>query len=214
MDRKTVTFALPTGGLLNESMELLSVAGIDIEPLRDRGRRLVLKGESASFVLCKPWDVPVYVEYGVADFGIVGNDVLWEVKRDVVEIADLGIGKCKMILAIADGRRIDNFWGLKVATKYPNIALDFFSMKEVEVEIIKLSGSIELAPVVGLADAIVDITATGRTLRENGLVVLEEIASISGRLVVNRLRYKMFHRELSSVIGVIERVVNNAQTKG
>ena len=196
-------------------MELLSFAGIDTTPLRRRGRRLVVDGKDVSFVLCKPWDVPVYVEYGVADFGIVGNDVLWEVKRDVVEITDLGIGKCKMILAVANGKRIENFWGIRVATKYPNIALDFFSMKEVDVEIIRLSGSIELAPVVGLADAIVDITATGRTLRENGLVVLEEIASISGRLIVNRLRYKIFHRELSSVIGVIERVVSGgAQAEG
>ena len=200
-----ITFALSKGRLTDLSIKLLEGAGIDCTELKGNTRKLILSDEKnkSRFFLAKPADVPVYVEYGAADIGIVGKDTLLEEGRDLYEVLDLGFAKCRMCVAgpkELEGK-MDSVSITRVATKYPEVARSYFRHKRREsVEIIKLSGSIELAPLVGLSEVIVDLVETGRTLKENGLVVLDTIYEISARMVVNRVSMKMENRRIAKII--------------
>lgn len=200
-----ITIALSKGRLTELSIDLLEGAGIDCSELKGNSRKLILTDEKNKirFFLAKPADVPVYVEYGAADIGIVGKDTLLEEGRDLYEVLDLGFAKCRMCVAgprELEGK-MDSVSITRVATKYPEVACMYFRHKRREsVEIIKLSGSIELAPLVGLSEVIVDLVETGRTLKENGLVVLDTICDVSARLVVNRVSMKMEDQRITKLI--------------
>ena len=184
--------ALPKGRLGDKVYRLFKAAGYDCAAMEQDDRRLVLTDEKGdmSYLLVKPSDVAIYVEHGAADVGVVGKDVLLEGGSDVYELLDLGFGKCRMAEAAPVGFREDRQRPLRVATKYPAIARRFYAAQSREIEIIKLNGSIELAPLLGLSDVIVDIVETGTTLRENGLIPLEEVVPISARFVANKVSYK------------------------
>ncbi|WP_456464164.1 ATP phosphoribosyltransferase [Persephonella sp.] len=204
-DRLTV--ALPKGRLFDQVISIFASAGIIENLIKQDSRKLILQVDKFNFLLVRAKDVPVYVEYGVADIGVAGDDLLFETKPDVYIPVDLGVGACTIMVAgLPEDRNkyFSNPTSLKVATKYPNIARDFFGKKGVKVQIIELYGSIELAPLVGLADFIVDIVETGRTLRENGLVVLEEISPSSAKLIVNRASYKTKSEEVMPLIEKLE----------
>ena len=204
-----LTIAMPKGRILAEAVELLRKAGYHLPPEFDESRKLIIDVDVAGmrFILAKPMDVPTYVEHGVADIGIAGKDVLLEEKRNIYEVLDLKISACHLAVA---GLANTNVRGVapKIATKYPNVASGYFREQGEQVEIIKLNGSVELAPLIGLADRIVDIVSTGRTLKENGLVEIERIVPITSRLIVNPASYRLKDRviddmveKLSSVIG-------------
>jgi len=213
---KPLVIALAKGRLADGAMELLCRAGAVSDDLagaiRKKSRRLIFESANCgvSFFKAKPSDVPTYVEYGAADIGIAGKDALLEGGRSLYEVLDLGFGACRMVVAGSESSRElvcrgNNF---RVATKYPHIAIDHFvRRKQQSVEIIRLGGSVELAPIVGLSDVIVDIVETGGTLNENGLVVLEEIARVSARLVVNRASMKMKHSHIVELIKMIKAVM-------
>ena len=200
-----ITFALSKGRLTDLSISLLEGAGIDCTELKGNSRKLILTDEKNKirFFLAKPADVPVYVEYGAADIGIVGKDTLIEEGRDLYEVLDLGFAKCKMCVAgpkELEGK-MDSVSINRVATKYPEVARTYFRHKRREsVEIIKLSGSVELAPLVGLSEVTEDLVETGRTLKENGLMVLDTISEISARMVVNRVSMKMENQRITRII--------------
>ena len=186
-----LTFALGKGRLSNKTMELFEKAGITCEEMKDpSSRKLIFTSEEAKmrFFLSKGPDVPTYVEYGAADIGVVGRDTILEENRNVYEILDLGYGKCRMCVCGPESAsdKLLHHERIRVASKYPVIAKEYFNNKKNQtVDIIKLNGSVELGPIVGLADVIVDIVETGSTLRENGLTVLEEICPLSARMIVN-----------------------------
>ncbi|SFI63412.1 ATP phosphoribosyltransferase [Thermoflavimicrobium dichotomicum] len=187
-----LTIAMPKGRIFEEALCLLRQAGLAIpEEFAEHSRKLTLTLPEAglSFFLAKPMDVPTYVEYGVADIGIVGKDVLLEEERDVYELLDLQISPCRLSVAGKPDWKPPLY--PRVATKYPQVATRYFKEQGQQVEVIHLNGSIELAPIVGLADRIVDIVSTGRTLKENGLVELEVIATVTSRLIANRGSYRM-----------------------
>ena len=192
-----LTFALGKGRLAKQTLELFEKIGITCEEMKDKdSRKLIFTNEELKlrFFLAKGSDVPTYVEYGVADIGVVGKDTILEEGRKVHEVLDLGYGKCKMcVCGYKDAAPLLQHHELiRVATKYPNIAEDYFyNTKHQTVEIIKLNGSIELAPIVGLSEVIVDIVETGSTLRENGLEVLEEVCPLSARMIVNPVSMRM-----------------------
>jgi ATP phosphoribosyltransferase len=186
-----LTIAMPKGRIFEEAVHFLQQAGLQVTAELQDSRKLVIPVENArlEFILAKPTDVPTYVEYGVADVGVVGKDVLLEEERDVYELLDLQIGYCRMMVAgMPDWKPTD---APRVATKYPKIASRYFREQGQQVEVIKLNGSVELAPMIGLADRIVDIVSTGRTLKENGLIELEHICEITTRLIANRASYRM-----------------------
>jgi len=192
MDKLTV--ALPKGRLQDEVLEFFSAAGYETSV--DETRKLVFEDTEGRFrfILAKPTDVPTYVEHGAAAIGVAGLDTLREANRDLYEPVGLGIGKCRLVLAgppEARGQNLRMSTNLRIATKYPRLALDYFQSRGVTAEVIYLNGSIELAPVVGLADLIVDLVQTGRTLRENGLIELETIMESEAVLVVNRASHKL-----------------------
>lgn len=189
---KPVTFALPKGRLGEQTVELLSRAGVDCSVLQSETRKLILENTSGlyRFLLVKPADVPAYVYYGAADLGVVGRDTLLEENLPLYEMLDLGFGACKLAVAGLPGALQGKTGALRVATKYPNIARRYFEPRGMSLEIIKLNGSVELGPLAGLSDVIVDIVESGRTLRANGLEVLEEVCPVSARLVVNRVSLK------------------------
>ena len=182
----SLTIALSKGRLLTGAAALFAKAGLPFPP--QDTRRLIVETAGLRFLFVKDMDVPVYVEYGVADVGICGSDVLLEAGSDVLVPLDLGFGRCRMVLAAPPSSGFADAWpmSLRVATKYANVARTFLEARGLAAEIVKLQGSVEIAPGLGLADCIVDMVETGRTLRENGLDVVEEIASTSARLVVNR----------------------------
>ena len=208
-----LTFALGKGRLAKTTLGLFEKVGIRCEEMKDPdSRKLIFVNEEHKlrFFLSKGPDVPTYVEYGAADIGIVGKDTIMEEGRKLYEVLDLGFGKCTMCVCGPDSARelLDQGQLIRVATKYPNIAKDhFYNKKHQTVEIIKLSGSIELAPIVGLSEVIVDIVETGTTLRENGLHVLEEICPLSARMVVNQVSMKMENERISSIIRDIRSVL-------
>ena len=201
-----LTFALGKGRLAKQTLELFEKIGITCEEMKDKdSRKLIFTNEELKlrFFLAKGPDVPTYVEYGAADIGVVGKDTILEEGRKVHEVLDLGYGKCKMcVCGYKDAAPLLQHHELiRVATKYPNIAKDYFyNTKHQTVEIIKLNGSIELAPIVGLSEVIVDIVETGTTLKENGLEVLEEIVPLSARIVVNQVSMKMENERIMNLI--------------
>ena len=197
-----LTFALAKGRMAKRTMELFEAIGLSCEEMKDeKTRKLIFTNEELGlrFFLAKANEVPTYVEYGAADIGIVGK----EEGRRLYEVLDLGIGKCRMCVCgpAEAGEKLKHHELIRVATKYPNIAKDYFyNKKHQTVEIIKLNGSIELAPIVGLSEVIVDIVETGSTLRENGLTVLEEVVPLSARMVVNQVSMKIEHERISRII--------------
>lgn len=198
--------AVPKGAIFDDALRALEAAGLPVQVLRDNGRKLVYRTEEAQFIVSRPTDVPVFVEHGAADVGIVGKDVLEEKEPNVMELKDLGTGACRMILAAPAGRAgevldaISHAEVVRVATKFPNTARRYFEGIGRQAEIIALHGSIELAPLVGLAECIVDLTATGTTLRENDLTVLDDISSSTARVIANRGSYRLRHTELSALV--------------
>lgn len=201
-----LTFALGKGRLAKSTLQLFEQIGITCEEMKDKdSRKLIFVNEELKlkFFLSKGPDVPTYVEYGAADIGIVGSDTIMEEGRKLYEVMDLGFGKCTMCVCGPESARelLNHNQLIRVATKYPKIAKQYFyNKKHQTVEIIKLNGSIELAPIVGLSEVIVDIVETGSTLRENGLGVLEEICPLSARMVVNQVSMKMEHERISKII--------------
>ena len=201
-----LTFALGKGRLANQTLELFEKIGITCEEMKDKNsRKLIFTNEELKlrFFLAKGPDVPTYVEYGAADIGVVGKDTIFEECRKVHEVLDLGYGKCKMcVCGYKDAAPLLQHHELiRVATKYPNIAKDYFyNKKHQTVEIIKLNGSIELAPIVGLSEVIVDIVETGSTLRENGLEVLEEVCPLSARMIVNPVSMRMESERIKNLL--------------
>ncbi len=203
-----LTIALAKGRILFPTMELLEKAGLNTQVIKEGKRKLVLEDKEAgiNYIMAKPTDVPTYVEYGVADLGIVGKDVLLEQNRDLYELLDLKIGFCRLVVARYQkdiGEPISF-----VATKYPSITENFFQEQGKQVEVIKLHGSVELAPLLNLADAIVDLVSTGKTLQENGLVEVEEIVSISSRLVANQSSYQIKSAQVQELMSILGKVVN------
>lgn len=209
-----LTFALAKGRLAHKTLELLQQIGITCEEMKDpKSRKLIFTNEDLKlrFFLAKATDVPTYVEYGAADIGVVGKDTILEEGKKLYEVVDLGLGACKMCVAGPKKAKelLQHGELIRVATKYPNIAKDYFyNKKKQTVEIIKLNGSIELAPIVGLAEVIVDIVETGSTLRENGLEVLEEICSLSARVVVNQVSMKMEHERITKIMNELKEIVS------
>lgn len=200
-----LTVALAKGRLAELSLDLFSGIGYDVEEMRIGSRKLIFFDElrKIKYFLAKPADVPTYVDYGAADIGIVGRDTILEEGRYFYEVLDLGFGNCRMVLAGPEeyAGKMDSVAISRVATKYPGIAREYFHRKRREsVEIIPLSGSVELAPLVGLSEVIVDIVESGRTLKENGLVVLDVIADISARLIVNRVSMKMENERITEIV--------------
>jgi ATP phosphoribosyltransferase len=202
--------AVPKGAIYEDAIKALDGAGLPVEVLRENGRRLFYRSEETEFIISRPSDVPVFVEYGAADVGIVGKDVLEEQRPNVMELRDLGTGACRMILAAPEGRAenirraISHAEVVRVATKFPNTARRYFDTLGRQAEIIELHGSVELAPLVGLAECIVDLSATGTTLRENDLVVLDEISYSTARLIANRGAYRLRHREVAALLDAME----------
>lgn len=200
-----LNIALAKGRLADRSIRYFEAIGFDCSELKSSTRKLILKDENnkIKFFLVKPADVPTYVEYGAADIGIVGKDTIMEEGRRVYEVLDLGFSRCRMVVAgpAELQGKLDRLTNKRVATKYPKVARDYFEHKRKEsIEVIKLSGSVELAPLVGLSEVIVDIVETGTTLKENGLVVLDKIADLSARLIVNRVSMKMESERINRII--------------
>lgn len=205
-EKRYLTFALGKGRLAKKTLELFEKIGITCDEIRDPDtRKLIFVNEELGlrFFLAKGQDVPTYVEYGAADIGIVGKDTILEESRNIYEVLDLGFGKCKMCICGPESAAelLQHHEQIRVATKYPRIAKDYFyNKKHQTVEIIKLNGSIELAPIVGLSEVICDIVETGTTLRENGLTVLEEVCPLSARVVVNQVSMKMENERITKLI--------------
>ena len=212
-----LTFALGKGRLANKTLEMFEKIGITCEEMKDKDtRKLIFVNEDLKlrFFLSKGPDVPTYVEYGAADIGIVGRDTILQEARNIYEVLDLGFGKCRMCVCGPESARdlLQHHEQIRVATKYPKIAKDYFyNKKHQTVEIIKLNGSIELAPIVGLADVIGDIVETGSTLRENGLTVLEEVCPLSARMVVNPVSMKMEQERIGKLISDLREVMNKGE---
>src|SRR5918997_1936165 len=204
-----LTIAIAKGRMQQDALALLARAGVRVSAEALASRRLAVEDESGGyrFVFVKPSDVPVYVEHGIADCGVVGRDVLLEAEADVLQPLDLKINRCRIAVAAREGEGFERAGVLHVATKYPRVAAAHFGARGVPVEIIELSGSVELAPVLGLADCIVDLVETGRTLAENGLEVVETVAQSSARLVVNRASYQLKAAPVAALIDSLRRAV-------
>ena len=208
--RNNLRVAVPKGNIFEDALRALRGAGLPVEVLRENDRKLFYETEGTEFIVSRPSDVPVFVEYGAADVGIVGKDVLEEQEPNVVELRDLGTGGCRMVLAAPAEKApevrqaIAHAEVVHVATKFPHTARRYFEGIGRQAEIIALHGSIELAPLVGLAECIVDLTATGTTLRENNLVVLDEVSTSTARLIANRSSYRLRNKEIAGLIGAME----------
>lgn len=205
-----ITIALAKGRLADKTIEILERCGIDCSPLKVDTRKLVLcdKDNRYKFIFVKPSDVPTYIERGVADIGVVGKDTLLEDEKDIYEMIDLRFGTCRLCVA-GFKQKVDKQTNdtLRVASKYPNVAKKYYNSKGINVDIIKLNGSVELAPIVGLADVIVDIVESGKTLEANDLVIKEEICNLSARLVVNKVSLKTKHNDIMPLIEQIKKVL-------
>lgn len=197
-----ISVALPKGRLGSKVFDIFARVGYDCDEMHSDSRQLVFTSEEngISYFLVKPSDVSIYVEHGAADIGIVGKDILLEYEPDVYELLDLGIGKCRMCVAGKNDFQDNPDVALRVATKFVNIAKTYYKSINREIEIIKLNGSIELAPILGLSDVIVDIVETGTTLKENNLGVLTEILPISARLIANKASYKFKTAEITDIV--------------
>ena len=207
--RDTLKVAMPKGRIYKQASALFREAGLPISTDFDDTRKLIIELPEANmeFIMAKPVDVPTYVEYGVADIGIVGKDVLMEENKDVYELLDLGIAPCRMsVIGLPDWKPVIH---PRVATKYPNVASQYFRELGQQVDVIKLNGSIELAPLIGLADRIVDMVETGQTLRDNGLVEMGQIFSITSRLIANRVSYRMKNDAIQGLCDQLQKVIPN-----
>ena len=206
-EENRLRIALTKGRLQDKSVELFEAMGLDCTPVRHPGRRLVhaIPNYPLDAVLAKAPDVITYVEHGVCDLGVVGKDTILEQGKSFYEVLDLGFGACRFALAVKEGDRFyDTYRTRRVASKYPNVTRSFFQKKGMDVDIIKIEGSVELAPILDLADAIVDIVETGATLRENGLVPIEDVAQVSAKLIVNTASMKLRKREIEDFIARCE----------
>jgi ATP phosphoribosyltransferase len=203
-----LTIAMPKGRIFEEAYELLIQAGYQLPTEMELSRKLIIEipEEKIRFILAKPMDVPTYVEHGVADIGIAGKDVLLEQQRTVHELLDLKISRCYIASAGLPNTTM-NPVAPRIATKYPTIATNYYKEMGEQVEIIELNGSIELAPMINLADRIVDIVSTGRTLKENGLVEYEHIADVSSRLIVNPVSYRMKSERIQDLVNRVKQCV-------
>ncbi len=207
MENRKLRIALTKGRIEEKAVSLLEKIGYDVTNLREKGRRLILAvpNEDIEVVLAKAADVITYVEHGVCDLGIVGKDTIMEHGGKFYEIADLHFGKCRFALAVKKGADFFAGYGVKtVATKYPAVTRNYFEKKGIDVDIVKIEGSVELAPLVGLADGIVDIVETGTTLKENGLEVCEDVAPVSARLIVNTVSIKLKQERIQEIVKLIE----------
>lgn len=213
-----LTIALTKGRLADKTMELFERAGFSCEEMREDTRKLIFRNEEQglNFFLSKGPDVPTYVERGAADIGVVGSDIILEEQRRAYEVLDLGFGKCRMCVAGPESARdkLQHHEMIRVASKYPNIARDYFyHEKQQTVDIIKLNGSVELGPVVGLSDVIVDIVETGSTLKANGLTVLETVCEISARMIVNQVSMQMKQERIRELIRCVRAALTESQEK-
>ena len=214
MDKK-LSIAIPKGYLFSSNVEVIKKAGYDVSGLLKDDRKLFTysKDGRMRFVIARPMDVPVYVEHGACDIGLAGKDVLAEEERNIFELLDLKTGECRLILATLEDcvekvkNYYDHFGSVRIATKYPNIARKFFDKKGMQTEIIKLHGSVELAPILGIAEEILDITATGETLKENNLVEMESIMVSTTRLIANIVSYRTKHELIDDFVNRIREVI-------
>lgn len=206
--KETLTIAMPKGRIFEDAADLLRAADFQLPPEFDENRKLILEieEEKLRFILAKPMDVATYVEHGVADLGIAGKDVMMEEERDVYELLDLKISPCYLAVAGLPGTKLSDV-APRVASKYPNVASSFFREQGEQVEIIKLNGSIELAPLIGLAERIVDIVSTGQTLKENGLVEYEKICDITSRLIANPVSYRTKEKRITELLNRLAAVI-------
>lgn len=206
--KEFLTIAMPKGRIFEDAADLLRAADFQLPPEFDENRKLILEieEEQLRFILAKPMDVATYVEHGVADLGIAGKDVMMEEERDVYELLDLKISSCYLAVAGLPGTKLSDV-APRVASKYPNVASSFFREQGEQVEIIKLNGSIELAPLIGLAERIVDIVSTGQTLVENGLVEYEKICDITSRLIANPVSYRTKEKRITEMVNRLAAVI-------
>lgn len=207
-----VSIALTKGRLEKEAIKIFERAGFGVDNLKDKGRKLVFNDTKydIDYFLVKSNDCITYVEHGVADVGIVGLDSLLEKNNNCYELIDLGVGKCKFIVASMPDKDLFKMKGhIRIGTKYPKVAKDYFKQNNIDVEIIKIEGSVELAPILGLCDGIVDIMETGTTLKENGLVVSREIKDISARLIVNKASFKLKKKEIDFILESVRQSIRN-----
>lgn len=207
----TISIALTKGRLESETIKILERVGYGIDELKDKGRKLVFKDtkKDLKYFLVKAADSITYVEHGVADIGVVGKDTLLESDKEYFEVLDLNLGKCKFIVAsLPEVNLFEKIGHVKIGTKYPKVAKEYFKKRGMDVEIIKIEGSVELAPILGLCDGIVDIMETGTTLKENGLIVLDDICNISARVIVNKASFKMKGKEIREFLSNIEKGIS------
>lgn len=212
MNQEYITIALPKGKMFKKAVELLAKCGYAAEDVREDSRMLIISNEQTKvrFIITKTVDLPTYVECGAADIGIIGKDVLLEEGKDVYELLDLKYGLCRLMLAVPEAdikANITDYANLRIATKYPHVAEQFFAEKGMQVEIIKLNGSIELAPMVGLSDLIVDVVETGTTLKANRLIEVEKITSSTARLIANRISFRMKFQRLHKLVKDLESLI-------
>lgn len=216
MEYNKLVIALPKGRLGEEAIELLNETGLPVEGVEVESRILQFEVDNVRYLICKPTDVPIFVEHGIADIGIVGKDTIEEEKRDIFELLDLGFGKCHFSVAVpkvlaeeyGDPFPLYQFNHKRVATKFINVAEKFFADEGLQMELIKLHGNVELAATIGLADMIVDIVSTGTTLRENGLVEVKEIFQASARLIANRVSYRVKNEQLYKLTEDIKKIID------
>lgn len=212
-DMEYLTIALPKGKLFDLSAKKFAQIGYTAEDLSEKSRKLIIANEEKKirFIITKTADLPTYVEYGAADIGIIGKDVLMENNKDVYELLDMGFGKCRLMVAVPEAKlrpKLTDYANLRVATKFPHIAQDYFDRQGMQMEFIKLNGSIELGPMVGLAEMIVDIVETGRTLRENNLKEIAPICTTTARLIANRVSFKMKFERIQEVVTELKKVLD------
>ena len=212
----TLTIALPKGKLFDKSKILLEKIGLSAVGLTEDSRKLIIPNEEArvNFIITKTMDLPTYVEYGAADIGIIGKDVLLEEKKDVYELLDLQFGKCRLMLAVPEmdkKKKLTDYANMRVATKYPNVAADFFRSIGIQAEIIKLNGSIELAPMVGLSELIVDIVETGNTLKANKLLEIAQIHTATARFIVNRASFKLKFERIHKIVVALKELMQQGE---
>ena len=205
-----INIALPKGRLGDKVYDMFERAGFECPSIREKSRKLIFENTEAGvrYFWVKPSDVAIYVERGAADIGVVGKDILMEDKTNVYELLDLGVGKCRMAVAGPKGFSYDRDNELRVATKFVNVAREFYASSGTDIDIIRLNGSIELAPILGLSDVIVDLVETGTTLRENNLEVIEEIAQISARLIANKASFKFKTDQIENIVQKLEDTID------
>jgi ATP phosphoribosyltransferase len=217
-DMEYLTIALPKGKLFQPSADILAKIGYSAEGLSEKSRKLVITNEEKKikFIITKTADLPTYVEYGAADIGIIGKDILLEEGKDVYELLDLKYGFCRLMVAVPQAllqEKLSDYAHMRVATKFPHVAERFFNSKGIQMEFIKLNGSIELGPMVGLAEIIVDIVETGRTLKENNLIEIAQITNATARFIANRVSFKMKFDRINQMVEDLRVIVESGEGK-